>query len=297
MEGSEHLRPTREQVAGSELSPVLPPAPEHEQPRPELTDEERRAIELAIEAARAEDREVDDYTAWRIALHLHGGEDSALHGFVSTGSLEDERLGDELHAPYQDHNPQVREWAGVLGTYALHREERGPVEGWSGTTDEAAGAGQPGRQESPGGQQEEQARRELLGRINAAAVTTLGQVATVVTQQGEHGLGAAESDDHPEPDLYPWIDAVRWRPDEPDSETAEELFTRLPDTQLGSVEEMGWCGLLKHEGRPGGVGATPEPVRAPVGLGSRYERRAGGEVAPAPGRARGVPVRNTVPGG
>jgi len=58
-----------------------PPGGEYKQivvpPLPESGDE--RAIQLGIETARTEDREVDDATARRIAAQLHGGQSSALY--------------------------------------------------------------------------------------------------------------------------------------------------------------------------------------------------------------------------
>ena len=69
-----------------------------------------------------------------------------------------------------------------------------------------------------------------------------------------------------EPDTYPWTDAAQWRadggPDElaaaPEASAAcetalDELFARLPQEQLGSPDDMGWSGLLRHPDRPGGV--------------------------------------------
>jgi antirestriction protein len=226
----------------------------------ELSGDER-AIQFGIEAARAEEREVDDAVARCIAAQLHGGQASALYSLASTGNLAHDNLDRELSELYQDTSPQVREWASVLGTYALHRENRGSVDGWTRLWPEANQASVSTADD------EAEARAELVQRLNAAAVTTLGQVATVVTAEGVHGVGAAV-DDEAEPDTYPWTDAVRWRPDgggvdelelaaseddAVDSALLDELFTRLPDEQLGSREEMGWCGLLRHEGRDGGV--------------------------------------------
>lgn len=99
-------------------------------------------------------------------------------------------------------------------------------------------------------------------RIANAAVTTLGQIATVVAAEANHDPAA---DDDDQADVYPWADAARWYaaggPDDfghteaagMDSELVDDLFARLPDEQFGFAEEMGWCGLLRHEGRPGGV--------------------------------------------
>jgi antirestriction protein len=226
------------------------------QPVPPSTDE--RAVQLGIAAAWAEDREVDDAVARAIAAGLHGGQDSALYRFASTGSLEDERLEDELRELYRSRNPRLLEWASVLGTYALHREHKGPVDGWQELWPDRPGQVQSPAEESA--DPEAEARRSLFDRINAAGVTTLGQVATIHTAEGVYGAGA---DEHDEPDTSPWTDAARWRPgsgpNEPsgtesaDIEIMDELFARLPDAEFGSREQMGWCGLLRHEGRPGGV--------------------------------------------
>src|SRR6266540_1098951 len=239
------------QSPGGEHEPTLVPPPE------ESRDE--HAIQLGIEAARAEDREVDDAVARCIAAQLHGGQGSALYSLASTGSLEDDRLEAELRELYQSHNPRILEWASVLGTYALHRQHRGPVDGWADLW--------PGKHEQPAPEDDEaQARANLVRRLNTTAATTLGQIATVGTAEGVYGLGASDHDDQAEVDTYPWADATRWRPDGggPDELTlssaagmdnaaVDELFIRLPDDQFGSREDMGWCGLLHHEGRPGGV--------------------------------------------
>jgi antirestriction protein len=221
---------------------------------PQLSTDEQ-AIQRGIEAARAEDREVDDAVARCIAGQLHGGQASALYSFVTTGSLEHERLDDELARLYRDPNPRVAEWASVLGIYALHREHKGPVDGWatlwpdSNAHDESDDA---------------QARAGLMERINAAAVTTLGQVATIHAANGTYGLDSDERA-QPEVDVYPWTDAAHWHPDSgPDelsgpgvegmpSAVVDELFARTPEAELGSRDGMGWCGLVRHDGRPGGV--------------------------------------------
>src|SRR5581483_5008343 len=92
----------------------------------------------------------------------------------------------------------------------------------------------------------------------------LGQVATIYTADGTHGRGAGEHD-QAEADTFPWTDAVRWRPDGGidelgDVETAvltgaavEELFARPLLETFGSREDMGWCGLVQHDARPGGA--------------------------------------------
>src|SRR5262245_33516218 len=90
----------------------------------ELSGDERTIIQHGIEAARTEDREVDDAVARAIAAQLHGGQSSALYSLASTGNLADERLDAELRELYRSLNPRILEWASVLGTYALHREHK-----------------------------------------------------------------------------------------------------------------------------------------------------------------------------
>jgi antirestriction protein len=227
----------------------------------ELSTDER-AIQFGIEAARAEDREVDDGVARCIAAQLHGGQDTALYSFVSTGNLEDERLDNELLELYRSPDPRILEWASVLGTYALHREDRGPVNGWHELWPNRSGGHAPDEPTPEDGDAE--ARANLMQRLNAAAVTTLGQVATIVTAEGVYGR-EAEGQAEAEADIYPWSDAAHWQadggPDElagaeiagMDSRAVAELFGRLPDAQFGSTEQMGWCGLVHHDGRPGGA--------------------------------------------
>lgn len=91
---------------------------------------------------------------------------------------------------------------------------------------------------------EAEARAELMQRLNAAAVTTLGQVATTITNEGVYGTGASEPEDHEEPDIFSWKDAAHWRadggPDElDDSAILDELFARVPNAEFGSLEDMG----------------------------------------------------------
>jgi antirestriction protein len=249
----EHMNPQRGAFEAPELH--------------QLTGDER-SIRLGIEAARAADREVDDATARLIASQVHGGQASALYSLASTGNLADDRLEGELRELYQSRDPRVRDWASVLGTYALHREHRGLVDGWATLWAEpghpTADTRPPATAPTPE-DDEAQARADLMHRLNSAAVRTLGQVATIFGAEGVSGLGAQEREED-ETDAYPWSDAVRRRPDGlgPDELSApsvggvsrdavEELFTRLPDAQLGSREDMGWCGLVRHEGRAGGV--------------------------------------------
>lgn len=186
--------------------------------QPEPTSGDELAIQLGIDAARVEGREVTDAVARAIAAELHDGQGSALYSLASTGSLEHERLDGELHELYQSRDPRILEWASMLGTYALHREHKGAVGGWHELWPEQTSSG---------------------------------------AQPGER------PDDQTEPDVFPWTDAARWQPDGgPDelggndgmtSAEMDELFARLPDAEVGSRDDMGWYGLVRHERRPGGV--------------------------------------------
>jgi antirestriction protein len=247
------------------MESINPPKGAFETPQaPELTIDER-AIQLGIEAARAEEREVDDAVARALAAQLHGGQDTALYSLASTGSLEDERLEGELRELYRDPNPQVLEWASVLGTYALHREHRGPVEGWATLWPDTLDPVPANEYPAAGGPADDaEARASLMQRLNAAGVATLGQVATIYTAHGMYGRDAGERD-HADVDTFPWTDAVRWRPDGGadelgDAEAAvvagvalEELFAQAPVDAFGSREDMGWCGLVRRDERPGGA--------------------------------------------
>ena len=54
------------------------------------------------------------------------------YSFASTGAVQYyDRLRDELLDGYERLPEWVRDWVDVLGTYALHTGERGPMEGWA----------------------------------------------------------------------------------------------------------------------------------------------------------------------
>ena len=96
---------------------------------------------------------------------------------------------------------------------------------------------------------EEEVAAELMQRIEAASSRRLGDMATVMG-----GVDLSE-----EVDDFPYDDAATWSPEilpdytTPDlsDEEREELF-QDPDEQMGTVEDWGWHGLVRHEGRPGG---------------------------------------------
>jgi antirestriction protein len=107
-----------------------------DQPEERMTD--ALHIELGIDLAKLEGRDIDDATARRIASLLHGGQDSALYSLASAGAIDEERLQAELGAVEADENidPPARAWVGLLGAYAINRPDKGPVEGWHLTTED-----------------------------------------------------------------------------------------------------------------------------------------------------------------
>jgi antirestriction protein len=221
---------------GGELqdTPVALVPPYEEEQHEESHDE--RVIREGIEAAAREQREIDDRTARYIASQLHEGQASALYSLASSGAITED-VRDELTRDFDQQTEQVKTWINWLGTYCLNREDKGPVPNW------AANAAALDREED-----EARERQALFDRINAAGVTTLGHVAIVE--------GATDEDQDDEHDSFPWGDAMHWKPHD-DAERArerlDELFGETPDEELGSVQDMGWFGLLKHEGRPGGI--------------------------------------------
>jgi Antirestriction protein (ArdA) len=252
-----------------------------------------RAIQLGIEAARAEDREVDDAVARAIAAQLHGGQHSALYTFVSTGNLDDERLEAELRA-VPESQERVVERASVLGTYALHREHRDPVDGWA-----ALWPGTPTPSGTEPADDEAEARGVLMGRISAAGLTTLGQVATISAADGVYGLGVNEHEPV-EVDDVPWADAARWRPDlddEDDDErvgpniaTIETLFNEPITETFGSRGRHRLVRLDAARRATRRCRSAGESVRAAHGPDHRLRRGAGGSLVRPPARTWGVPT-------
>jgi antirestriction protein len=239
--------------------------PEQEPPR----SGDALAIEQGIAAALAEERQIDDATARVIAAQLHGGQGSALYSLASTGNLADDRLATELHQLGEDPDPQLQTWASVLDRYAQDRGHKGPVDGWSRLWPTSANQAIDATPDRPASvdPDDADARASLLRRIEAAAVTTLGQVATISTADSAYGrdadAGLAPNEVPPEPDAFRWTDAARWHadggPDElgnpipaPEAAALHELFDRPRDAECGSTTNMGWAGLVRNHDRPGG---------------------------------------------
>src|SRR6266540_6629276 len=146
-----------------------PPTTEVVAPRQTTGDE--RIIREGIECALRDGTEIDDRTARYIASQLHDGQASALYSLASTGAIAEE-VHAELTRDFDQQDDQVKNWVNWLGTYCLNREWKGPVTGWVENA-------------------EAQDRADLMERINAAGVRTLGQVATVV---GGSTAGEAPAD-------------------------------------------------------------------------------------------------------
>jgi hypothetical protein len=97
---------------------------------PQLSRDEL-VIAAGIWEARADDGEIADDTARRIAAQLHDGQSTALYSLASTGAIDYEHVRHELDAAQSEHSDHVREWIDCLGSYVLHAGDRGPVNGWS----------------------------------------------------------------------------------------------------------------------------------------------------------------------
>lgn len=196
---------------------------------------DERLIREGIEEAVRDGRPIDDRTARYIAGQLHGGQASALYALASSGAVQAEVFG-EMDRERPQQPAQVRIWLASLTVYCAFRGESGPVAGWAE-------------------QAEAQDRADLMQRIASAGVTTLGQVATVLTAEAD----MAEA----EPDTYSWGDAARWSPDDEaqegralvpalTSEALDELFDSDVDAEVGDVSDLGWFGLVRRAGQPGG---------------------------------------------
>ena len=223
-------------------------------PLEESRDE--RVIRLGIEQALAEGRAIDDYTARYIAAQLHGGQVSALYSLASTGNI-DSAVFTELEADRESFEPHVQGWVDALHGYCQARPSKGPVEGWMRRASEQEHA-----------EDEASGHRDVLAQSPAAGVTTLGQAA--VARSNERGKADHDAPDHEDdgPDTFPWDDASSWSPGDPvaeqiserrcTSQELDELFGEQPDEQVGSVDELGWHGLVRHEGRTGGLVLTQD---------------------------------------
>lgn len=215
-QGGEHQYPDLRLIQGEQA----------EAHRQESHDE--RVIREGIEAALVEERNIDDRTARYIASQLHEGQASALYALASSGAILDE-VHDELTRDYNQQPEVVQNWINWLGVYCMDRPDAGPVEGW------AARAAEQDRAE-----EEAQARQELMERISAAGVTTLGEVAVVIQADDatEPDDGTPEPDDTEDADdvagtFVSWADAMRYRPDDVDIVAGDDSSSEQPQAGEG----------------------------------------------------------------
>lgn len=102
-----------------------------QEPAFRLTDD--HLVALAIIEAIAEKREITDAAARVMASQLHGGQWSALYEMASSGSIDEDRLPEELAALYNEETStlQVRDMVNMLSSYCSKRDDKGSQPGWS----------------------------------------------------------------------------------------------------------------------------------------------------------------------
>jgi hypothetical protein len=74
---------------------------------------------------------IDDATARMIAAHLHGGQNTALYTFASTGAITAKMAAELRESMKPEEHWTMAEWAKALTMYAFAHHVRGPVEGWN----------------------------------------------------------------------------------------------------------------------------------------------------------------------
>jgi hypothetical protein len=78
--------------------------------------------------AEANNREIDDGTARRIASQLDSGIASALYSLASTGSIDEDRVYREMGDAFEyQRDPRARDWLNWLGTHCIRRQHKGAV--------------------------------------------------------------------------------------------------------------------------------------------------------------------------
>jgi antirestriction protein len=199
-------------------------------------------IREGIDAAVTEGRTIDHRTARYIASQLHDGQASALYALASSGAVPSE-VFDELNHDRAEQSAMARRWMDCLTLYCAARADTGPVAGWLA-------------------QAEAGYRLDLMNRISAAGVTTLGQIAVVLAP----GDPAEERNDDDEVDNFPWGDAATWKADVSEDAAAaararfdlsdeefDSLFAGDADEELSDMNELGWYGLVRWPERAGGL--------------------------------------------
>lgn len=114
------------------------PEEEHEQPLP---DEHAGSVEIepgqawkiirdGMAAAEAAGRDIEDWVARHIAWQLRTGDGSPLDTFARSGCISDD-FRSELIGNYDQAGTTRRRWIEAIDSYASHREDRQPVDGWA----------------------------------------------------------------------------------------------------------------------------------------------------------------------
>jgi len=217
------------------------------QPNEPLAD--AQLIYLNITEALREGRAIDHATVRAIAAGLHSGQATALYALASSGAVVD-GLASELEQCRADSTlgVEVEPWFDALDDYLAHRDSPEPIEGWADLW--------PMQPSAANSDDEAEARANLMARISAASVTTLGEVATIVD--------LANSTTANEVDRFSWADASRWDPDAVASEDValhpdftddevDAMFGDGADLEIGTLDDLGWFGLARWHDRPGGL--------------------------------------------
>lgn len=89
-------------------------------------------IRSGLLAAELEGRVIDDGTARRLAMQLHGGQATAMYSLGSCGAINQEDLAWEMVRDMHSipRGDELRLWYDDLASYCIEKGDRGPQEGW-----------------------------------------------------------------------------------------------------------------------------------------------------------------------
>jgi hypothetical protein len=173
--------------------------PEHQPPRPELnpdalSPEDEVRLAEHVQSVVQTGEPLDDTAARSMAVLLHDGEGSGLLELARTGTVRNAaELRLELAVWKHSGLPGIGTWLIAFDQYLTNRIDHGPVDGWQ----QLWPLPPPGTETAaPPPDNEEAVRTELMERITAAGVTTLGEVATILTVEQEPD-GEPEADQPP----------------------------------------------------------------------------------------------------
>lgn len=127
---------------------------------------------------------LDDTAARSMAVLLHEGEGSALFALARDGGIRDIAAVHAEIAIWRQEGAADRDaWLDALTRYIDHREDHEPVDGWQQLWPLSHREAEP---MWPATDEDAVARAELMARIKAAGVTTLGEVATILEPRADH---------------------------------------------------------------------------------------------------------------